>query len=160
MCVLLLVGELQNLSRVNGITGKVIEALDLRVSVSVSELFLCDSPKAVAALYGVCPAVRRCSAANVGSVYPAVYGTAASADCYKVVRVLALSGLVNLRDLCRAGLAGRAAGCVCAGIMSAAREIHHVAYLEAAGCRGRGLRLCRSRGCCGPALGFLTLRGS
>ena len=92
MCVLLLVGELQNLSRVNGITGKVIEALDLRVSVSVSELFLCDSPKAVAALYGVCPAVRRCSAANVGSVYPAVYGTAASADCYKVVRVLIFAG--------------------------------------------------------------------
>ena len=68
--------------------------------------------------------------------------------------MLALSGLVNLRDLCRAGLAGRAAGCVCAGIMSAAREIHHVAYLEAAGCRGRGLRLCRSRGCCAAAAHF------
>ena len=59
--------------------------------------------------------------------------------------MLALAELVNLCDFGLAGLAAHAAGRVRAGVVRAAREVHHVAHLEAA----RGGRPCAAA--CGAA---------
>ena len=58
-----LVRELQNLSGVDGVTGQTIEALNLFVPVSVSELLCGNRPKAVPGFYGICP----CSSAGAAT---------------------------------------------------------------------------------------------